>query len=106
MQCCVRFDENENCFIINNIIKIDNNKIEKIFNKRNLEDLIKLDDNLYYYKEKSLIEILYDITNYTKIEFKNNNSNDYRSNNLIITQKEKKQIDDPKNYKYEWMENQ
>jgi hypothetical protein len=99
MQSCVRFDESENCFIINNIIKIDNNKIEKIFNKRNLEDLLKLDDNLYYYKEKSLVEILFDISNYTKIEFKNNNSNDYRSDNILISKKEKKQINDPINVK-------
>ena len=74
MQCCVQFSQKDNCFIINNIIKIDNNKVEKLLNKRNLENLIKLENNLYYYKDKSLIEILFDNSNFTKIEFKNNNS--------------------------------
>ena len=97
MQCCVQFSQNDNCFIINNIIKIDNNKVEKLLNKRNLENLIKLENNLYYYKDKSLIEILFLNSNFTKIEFKNNNSDDYRSENIIITQKEKKQINDPEN---------
>ncbi len=99
MQNCIRFNSNENCFIVNNVIKIDNDKIEKIVNKRNLEDLVKLDDNLYYYKGKTLIELLYDIYDFKKIQFKNNNSDDYRFDNIIITYKEKPQVNDPLNVK-------
>jgi hypothetical protein len=78
---------------------IDNDKVERVCNKRNLENLIKLEDNLYYYKDKSLIEILFDISNFTKIQFINNDFNDYRYDNIIITQKEQKKINDPKNVK-------
>jgi hypothetical protein len=90
MKSCVQFNSQENYFLINNIIKINNESIEKIFNKRNLEDLIKLDDNLYYYKGKPLIELLFEIEDYKQIKFKNNDYNDYRLNNIEVIYNEKK----------------
>ena len=86
-----------NCFLVNNIIKIDIDKIENLIPKRNIEDIIKLEDNLYYYKNKSLIEILFGINNYKQIIFKNNDSNDYTINNLEIKLNKKEKIKEPEN---------
>lgn len=61
MQSCIHFNSQDNYFIINDKIKVDPNKIEFLFGKRSLENLIQLEDNLYYYKEKSLIELLFNI---------------------------------------------
>ena len=88
MESNIHFNKEENCFLVNNIIKIDNDRIEFLYGKRNLQDLIKLEDDLYYYKDKSLIEILFDIKDYKSIKFKNNNTNDYRFTNLLIKNKE------------------
>lgn len=85
MESCIIFNEKENCFLVNKKIKVDNDKIEYLFGKRNLTDLIKLGDNMYYYKDKTLIELLFGIKNFKKINFKNNDTNDYRKENLIIT---------------------
>ena len=88
MENSIHFNEEENCFFVNNTIKVDINKIEFLHGKRNLENLIKLEDNLYYYKDKLLIEILFGIKDFEKITFKNNNTDDYRFENLIIKNKE------------------
>jgi hypothetical protein len=88
MESNIRFNKEENCFFVNNKIKIDIDKIEFLYSKRNLEDLIKLEDNLYYYKDRSLIEILFDIKFFETITFKNNNTDDYRFENLNIRNKE------------------
>ena len=84
MQKNIKYNKIEKCFLINDLIKIDSEYVDKIINKRNIENLIKQEDNLYYYKNKSLIELLFDINNYQEIIFKNNNTDDYRFNNLII----------------------
>jgi hypothetical protein len=97
MQSNIHFNKEENYFLINGIIKVANEHIEKLFNKRNLEDLIKLDDNLYYYKSKPLIEILFETDNYKQIKFKNNDYNDYRLNNIEIIYNEKIIVKDPEN---------
>jgi hypothetical protein len=97
MQKIIAYSQDNNCFLVNNIIKVDINKIENLIPKRNLEDLIKLEDNLYYYKNKSLIELLFNIDNYKKITFKNNDSNDYRFNNLEIELIKKIKIKEPEN---------
>lgn len=88
MESNIHFNKEENCFLVNNKIKVDINKIEFLYGKRNLEDLIKLEDDLYYYKDKSLIEILFGIKDYDIITFKNNNIDDYRFENLNIKYKE------------------
>lgn len=77
-------NENEHYLLVINRIKIDSKNICKIYNKKNLLNLIKLEDNLWYYKNQSLIDILFDISKYKKIIFKNNDSDDYRINNLEI----------------------
>ena len=84
MENSIHFSEDDNCFLVNNKVKVDNNKIEFLFLKRNLEDLIKLEDNLYYYKDKTLLEILFGIKYYESITFNNNNNDDYRFKNLNI----------------------
>ena len=99
MQSSIHFNSQGNYFLINNIIKVNNESIEKLYNKRNLENLIKLDDKLYYYKEKSLIEILFEVNDYKQIKFKNDDDNDYRLDNIEIIYNDKKIIKDPENVK-------
>jgi len=77
MQENYKYIENENYYLINNKIKIDPKYLPNLIKKRNLENLKKLKDNLYYYKSKSLIEILFDVNDYDKIKFKNNDFDDY-----------------------------
>ena len=93
----IKYIDNENCFLINQLIKIDNKYVGNLINKRSIEDIIKLEDNLYYYKGKSLIEILFDISDYKEIKFKNNDTNDYRFNNLEIKYNEKVKFNNPPN---------
>lgn len=50
-------------------------------------------------QRKSLIELLFDISDFKKIKFKNNINDDYRFDNLIITLKEKSVVKDPNNVK-------
>lgn len=85
MQENLEYDENDNCYIINGKIKIDPKFLIKINKKRNFNNLIKLEDNMWYYKNQTLIEILFDISDYKKIKFINNNTDDYRFNNIEIT---------------------
>jgi hypothetical protein len=85
MQENLEYDETDNCYVINGKIKIDPKYFIKINKKRNFNDLIKLEDNMWYYKNQTLIEILFDISNYKKIKFINNNTDDYRFNNIEIT---------------------
>jgi len=89
MQKNIQFNKEENCFLVNNKIKIDTEYIENLQGKKNLNKLIKKDDNLYYYTDKSLIELLFNNTNFETIIFKNNDSDDYRLNNLTIIDKKK-----------------
>lgn len=84
MQKNIEYNKTENCFLLNKKIKLDSEYVENLVGKRNLEDLIKLEDNLYYYKNKSLIELLFDINNYKEIKFKNKDTDDYRKDNLEI----------------------
>jgi hypothetical protein len=88
MQKNIEYNKTHKCFLLNKKIKVDSDYIENIVGKRNLEDLIKLEDNLYYYKNKSLIEILFDICDYKKIKFINNDTDDYRFSNLEIQLKD------------------
>lgn len=85
MQENLEYDETDNCYVINGKIKIDPKYFIKINKKRNFNDLIKLEDNMWYYKNQTLIEILFDISDYKKIKFINNNTDDYRFNNIEIT---------------------
>ena len=85
MQENLEYDETNNCYVINGKIKIDPKYFIKINKKRNFNDLIKLEDNMWYYKNQTLIEILFDISDYKKIKFINNNTDDYRFNNIEIT---------------------
>jgi hypothetical protein len=78
------YNEIENYYLINNKIKVDPKYFLKIINKRNFDDFIKLQDNLWYYKHLSLIEILFDIKDYKKIKFINDDSDDYRIDNIKI----------------------
>jgi hypothetical protein len=97
MQKSIEYNKVEKCFFVNKVVKIDSEYIDKIINKRNIEDLIKLEDDLYYYKNKSLIELLFDINNYKKIKFKNNDTNDYRFNNLEIILNDPVKFNEPPN---------
>lgn len=92
----IKFDKNENCFIVNEIIKVDSEYVNNLSIKRNLDNLIKKDE-LYYYKNKSLIDLLFNITNYKQIIFKNNNNNDYRFDNLNIILNDLIVINEPNN---------
>lgn len=84
MQESIEYIENENYYLINNKIKIDPKYFININKKRNLNDLIKLEDNLWYYRNITLIEILFEINDYKKIKFINNDTDDYRFNNILI----------------------
>ena len=84
MQKSIEYNKTDNCFLLNNKIKIDSEYVENLVGKRNLENLIKLEDNLYYYKNKSLIEILFNISDYKRVKFINNDTDDYRFDNLKI----------------------
>jgi hypothetical protein len=97
MQKNIEYSKTENCFLLNQKIKVDSEYIENLVGKRNLEDIIKLEDNLYYYKNNSLIELLFNITNYKKIKFKNKDTDDYRFNNLEIILKEAPIFSEPQN---------
>lgn len=97
MQKNIEYNKKEQCFFLNKNIKIDSEYVENLVGKRNLEDLIKLEDNLYYYKSKSLIEILFNISDYKEIKFKNNNTDDYRFNNLQIKLNESTKFKEPQN---------
>ncbi len=99
MQKNIKYCSENNCFLLNNLIKVDINTVENLINKRNIEDIIKLEDNLYYYKNKSLIEILFETSNYKEVKFINNDSNDYRVNNLNIIYNTKLETKEPINYK-------
>jgi hypothetical protein len=82
---------------VNKKIKIDTEYFNNLVGKRNLDNLIKHDDNLYYYKGKNLISLLFNILDYKEIKFKNNDSNDYRFNNLEIILNEPVLIKPPNN---------
>jgi len=97
MQKSIEYNKTEQCFLLNKKIKIDSECVENVVGKRNLEDLIKLEDNLYYYKNKSLIEILYNISNYKEIKFKNKDTDDYRKNNLEIKLNDPIKFNEPVN---------
>jgi hypothetical protein len=97
MQRSIEYIEDENYFLINKKIKIDTKYINNLIGKRNLEDLIKLEDNLYYYKKKTLIEILFNIDNYKKVKFINNDTDDYRFNNLQIKLRDIIKFNEPPN---------
>lgn len=84
MQKNIEYNKTEKCFLLNKKIKLDSEYVENLVGKRNLDDLIKLEDNLYYYKNKSLIEILFDLSDYKKIKFINNDTDDYRFSNIEI----------------------
>jgi hypothetical protein len=99
MQKSIQFNKEEKCFLVNNKIKVDTEYVERLQGKKNLNNLIKLEDNLYYYKDKSLIELLFEIDEFDKIIFKNNDSDDYRLDNLIITKKKKPEFNKPLNVK-------
>ena len=47
MQKNIEYNKTHKCFLLNKKIKVDSDYIENIVGKRNLEDLIKLEDNLY-----------------------------------------------------------
>ena len=97
MQNNAIFDKDINCFIVNNKIKIDAEYFSNLAGIRNIKKIIKLEDNLYYYKSKTLIELLFNIIDYKKIIFKNNDNDDYRFNNLEIILNKPKQIKPPEN---------
>ncbi len=84
MQSNAIFDKDVKCFIVNNKIKIDAEYFSNLAGIRNIKKIIKSEDNLYYYKNKSLIELLFNIVDYKEIKFKNNDTDDYRFNNLEI----------------------
>jgi hypothetical protein len=78
--------------LINNIIKIDNDKVSLILQLKNLlnENFIFDEESQlwiysYYKSNKKLINILYPNEYIKSIEFKNNDVNDYRTKNIIIT---------------------
>jgi hypothetical protein len=89
MQESIEYNEIENYYIINNKIKVDPKYFIKISKKRNLNNLIKLEDNLWYYKHNTLIELLFDVKDYKQIKFINNDNDDYRLNNINIIFKNK-----------------
>jgi hypothetical protein len=95
MQESIKYNKIEKCFIVNKLIKVDSEYIDKIINKRNIDNLIKLEDNLYYYKSKSLIELLFGISDYKEIKFKNNNTDDYRFDNLEIILNDQIKFNEP-----------
>ena len=95
MQNNAIFDKDVNCFIVNNKIKIDAEYFSNLAGLRNIKNLIKLEDNLYYYKGKTLFELLFNIIDYKEIKFKNNDSDDYRFNNLEIILNKPKEIKPP-----------
>jgi hypothetical protein len=96
MQDCLEYMENENYYLVNKIIKIDSKSVPQISCKRNLKNLIKK-NNLWYYKKEILLEILFNIENYEAINFKNNDDNDYRFDNLNIIYKVKYHFNKPEN---------
>ena len=93
----IKYIEDEDYFLINEIIKVDKNIINKLICKKNLNNLIKNNDDLWEYKKISLIKILFDIDTFETIIFKNNDDNDYRFNNLNITYKSKYNFNKPEN---------
>ena len=97
MQQNINYSENGKYFLINDVIKIEPSQIPYIKGIRNLSNLIKLEDNLWYYKDKTLIEILFNISNYNKIKFINNDSNDYRVNNIEIIYNQPYKFKEPPN---------
>jgi hypothetical protein len=96
MQDCLEYIENENYYLINKIIKIDSKSVPQISCKRNLKNLVKK-NNLWYYKKEILFEILFNIEDYETINFKNNDDNDYRFDNLNIIYKLKYNFNKPEN---------
>lgn len=84
-----------NVITLNGIIKIDTqlSAITNLKSKKTETLTFNEEDKLWYYqgyKTKSrLIDILYPDEKIIKVEFKNNDVNDYRQNNLILTKDER-----------------
>jgi hypothetical protein len=99
--------KNENYFLLNKIIKIDlkNSMIIGRLKKFNDNDSLIYDyeKNLWVYKcyksSTSLIEILYPNKKIISVNFLNLDHNDYREQNLLITEKIIEKINPPSNYK-------
>ena len=103
----LEYMENENYFLLNKIIKIDlkNSMIIGRLKKFNDNDSLIYDyeKNLWVYKcyksSTSLIEILYPNKKIISVNFLNLDHNDYREQNLLITEKIIEKINPPSNYK-------
>jgi len=87
---------NSQIFILNNIIKLDPTQISNIYKlKSSKQENYSFNDTdkLWYfqnYKKKTrLIDIIYPDEKIIKIEFTNNDFNDYRESNLILTKNNK-----------------
>ena len=103
----LEYMENEKYFLLNKIIKIDMKDYLIIGRLKKIND----DDSLIYdnetklwvykcYKSKTpLIEILYPNKKILSVNFLNLDYNDYREENLLITEKTMKEINPPLIYK-------
>jgi hypothetical protein len=87
----ITFVKNENYFLINNIILLDNDDlllINKLKNKKSENFIFDETEKIWYYqnyKSKTpLINILYSNSKIESFTFINNNNNDYRKNNINI----------------------
>jgi hypothetical protein len=97
MQEAIIYNEVDNYYLINNLIKIDATSIPNIYKKRNLNNLHLKLDGLWYYKEELLVKVLFNIEQYRTITFKNDDSNDYRFINLEIIYNNKYIFHKPEN---------
>lgn len=87
-----------NCFKLHNLILIDNTSIPNIVNLKALYDFnnFELKNDTWYVKNVKLHNLLFSDKEYDYIKFKNNNTTDFRLNNIEFKQYS---IDEPKNVK-------
>lgn len=85
-----------NCFKLHNLILIDNTSIPNIVNLKALYDFnnFELKNDIWYVKNVKLHNLLFSDKEYDYIKFKNNNTADFRLNNIEFKQYS---IDEPKN---------
>ena len=85
-----------NCFKLHNLILIDNSSIPNIVNLKALYDFnnFELKNDIWYVKSVKLHNLLFSNKEYDYIKFKNNNTADFRLNNIEFKQYS---IDEPKN---------
>ena len=85
-----------NCFKLHNLILIDNTSIPNIVNLKALYDFnnFEIKNDIWYVKSVKLHNLLFSDKEYDYIKFKNNNTADFRLNNIEFKQYS---IDEPKN---------